>query len=44
VAEPAGEQAQPPRADYVHAMSLLLRRIGDEQALSSALIRLRDEQ
>jgi hypothetical protein len=43
-AEPAGEQTQPARADYVHAMSLLLRRTGDAQALSSALIRLRDER
>ena len=43
VAEPAGEQAQPPRADYVHAMSLLLRRTGDARELSSALERLRDE-
>ncbi len=44
VAEAAGEQAVPARADYVHAMSLLLRRTRDEQALASALIRLRDEQ
>jgi hypothetical protein len=44
VAEAAGEQAVPARADYVDAISLLLRRTGDEQALSSALIRLRDEQ
>ncbi len=44
VAEPAGEQAQPPRADYVHAMSLLLRRTGDTQELCSALERLRDER
>jgi hypothetical protein len=43
VAEAAGEQAQPPRADYVHTMSLLLRRTGDARELSSALERLRNE-
>jgi hypothetical protein len=44
VAEPAEEHPQPARADYVHAMSLLLRRTEDPQELSAALIRLRDER
>lgn len=43
VAEVADERTQPARADYVHAMSLLLRRAGDTQELSRALVRLRDE-
>jgi hypothetical protein len=43
VAEPADEQIQPGRADYVYAMSLLLRRASDTQELSRVLVRLRDE-
>jgi hypothetical protein len=44
VAEPADERAQPARGDYVRAMSLLLQRTRDPQALAAALIRLRDKQ
>ena len=44
VPEPAEEDLQPARAEYVHAISLLLRRSGDEQTLSAALERLRDRQ
>jgi Domain of unknown function (DUF4350) len=44
VAEPAEEQASPARADYVHAISLLLRRGGEERELSAALVRLRDRR
>jgi len=44
VAEPAEGHRQPARADYVHAMSLLLRRTDDPQELAAALVRLRDQR
>jgi Domain of unknown function (DUF4350) len=43
-AEPQGPASQPPRAAYVQAISLLLRRTRDPTELSKALTRLRDRR
>jgi len=43
-AEPAGPVSQPPRAAYVHAISLLLRRTKNPEELSRTLTRLRDRR
>lgn len=43
-AEPAPVASQPPRAAYVEALALLLRRTHDPEALSSLLTRLRDRR
>jgi hypothetical protein len=43
-AEPTGATAQPPRAAYVHAISLLLRRTKDPAELTRTLTRLRDRR
>jgi hypothetical protein len=43
-AEPIGAASQPPRAAYVEAISLLLRRTNDPDELSRTLTRLRDRR
>jgi hypothetical protein len=43
-AEPTAVPAQPPRAAYVEALALLLRRTHDPEALSSLLTRLRNRR